>query len=463
MNGFISEVSNNIIPIIPDAHDKWVVNEKEIRLIQKDTSLNCELRDLASSQVLASICLKRGSEGDLKKAFDVFRQTTPVLGAKGFFFTSPKHNWNLGDKKLTLLQTPKCKLIWQLFDQQTKITNWSPFSESLLPSVWCKLSSLNRLKDLYSNEAQKAKTSEPFAQSIDFLKKCLKIVDIEGIAHMSLKNMLPFDVSQTQPNFSIRLEPICAKSKINPNILVSAFSWTVTIITHKGTSNNHSLILIEGLNDGYYNEESVRLCKRHYKQLPSVFHDLVKGDDQYCNKEYCFNESKDLPRKIDLGEYFIHVAHNYVPELHTGLFTGDAPNWHSRSKVWKKESHAIKKLLDHIQIERDEKSSPSFEYHPHSSIELLKIKRKNQQAKDDQEEANCFHWIRPVFKTYLDIDIPLSKLEFIVSLPRSYMTSKTLPPFFSWDGISERVLYVVPKILILFNESLGEDETKLEI
>ncbi|QZA58220.1 hypothetical protein [Candidatus Rhabdochlamydia porcellionis] len=90
------------------------------------------------------------------------------------------------------------------------------------------------------------------------------------------KRMTPLSV---QKLLLIEIEPISIPSVIDERVRVSKFTWAVTLVTHKGSEGNHARIIIEGINDGFYHEEALRI---------------------------------GIAKKAGIGEKFIHLA-DYSP------------------------------------------------------------------------------------------------------------------------------------------------------
>lgn len=123
----------------------------------------------------------------------------------------------------------------------------------------------------------------------------------------------------------ICLCPRAFPSGFNPNVLVSAFMWTVTLVKYQGFKGNHAQIIVEGVNDGFIPEKIIRIGEYFTCLMDLPGYQLKKdekGNDILRN---------DKPKRfqsvrIDPKEKFI---------------------WHydARSEVWKRSSEVVKEML----------------------------------------------------------------------------------------------------------------------
>ena len=60
--------------------------------------------------------------------------------------------------------------------------------------------------------------------------------------------------------FLIEIEPISEPSQIDDRVLVSKFRWAVTLICRNGSEGNHASVIVEGLNNGEFDDLNKCLC-----------------------------------------------------------------------------------------------------------------------------------------------------------------------------------------------------------
>ncbi|MEK7339583.1 MAG: hypothetical protein AABZ92_02575, partial [Verrucomicrobiota bacterium] len=123
---------------------------------------------------------------------------------------------------------------------------------------------------------------------------------------------------QTHKPLLIEIEPISAPSVIDERVRVSKFTWAVTLVTHTGSEGNHARIIIEGINDGFHDEEAPRI---------------------------------GIAKKVEIGEKFIHLA-DYSPQIQSGLLSPDALEYETRTEIWMRSSNKVKKMLEAIKKEQ---------------------------------------------------------------------------------------------------------------
>jgi hypothetical protein len=128
----------------------------------------------------------------------------------------------------------------------------------------------------------------------------------------------------------IEIEPkITAPSLIDDRVIVSKFTWAVTLVSNEGKTivggkpseifyGNHAEIYIEGINDGFYDSASPLL----YAAIP-----------------------------IGIGEKFLHLAH-YTPKIEFGLFSPDDFKYEKRTEIWMISSKKVKQMLRNIEVEK---------------------------------------------------------------------------------------------------------------
>lgn len=193
----------------------------------------------------------------------------------------------------------------------------------------------------------------------------------------------------------VEIEPISILSRIDPNVRVSKFIWAVSLITHGGASNNHAQIVVEGINDGFYNSESAR--SSHAKE-------------------------------VSIGEKFIHISDCHPP-VRSRLFSPERFSFATRTEIWLKTSSDVQKMLKAIQKEQGENMAfnikgidsllPKLPLEQLGSLsERIKKLKKNQMLFGNQGH-NCFTWARDKLKI-IDIELGKSAIGFVITLPMTY-------------------------------------------
>lgn len=208
------------------------------------------------------------------------------------------------------------------------------------------------------------------------------------------KRMTPLS---SQKPLLIEIEPISISSVIDERVRVSKFTWAVTLVTHMGSEGNHARIIIEGINDGFYNEETPRI---------------------------------GIAKKVDIGEKFIHLA-DYSPQIQSGLLSPDALEYETRTEIWMRSSDKVKKMLEAI---TKEQYFPSyrrpFNFYGKTSKIYKLIWDKKWNIFSGKTGDNCFSWARDKLKM-VDIDLEEGYLDLVVAMAKNYTRSKeeykTLP------------------------------------
>jgi hypothetical protein len=140
------------------------------------------------------------------------------------------------------------------------------------------------------------------------------------------------------------LEPIHHASGFGEHILVSKFMWAITLIRYKGISGNHAQIIIEGINDGCFEE------------IP-IGHYFVCLADLLGTKKI---------RKGDGEE-------TEVRAIRTDLKTEFDVRYEARSETWKRSSSSVKGMIRAIVEERDNPPSGFAIYGRHSILASKKV------------------------------------------------------------------------------------------
>ena len=134
------------------------------------------------------------------------------------------------------------------------------------------------------------------------------------------KRMVPLSL---QKPLLIEIEPIGEPSVFDPRVRVSKFIWAVALVTNGGSTGDHAEIIIEGINDGFYDNESPLLGKN--------------------------------AKPVKEGEKFIHLAH-FLPRIESGLLSPKDLIYGRRSVIWMRTSDKVKEMIRGIE---EEQSLPS--------------------------------------------------------------------------------------------------------
>lgn len=187
----------------------------------------------------------------------------------------------------------------------------------------------------------------------------------------------------------VEIEPISSPSHIDERIHVSKFTWAVTLITRTKHFGSHAQIIVEGLNDGYYDVETTRLVEMN---------------------------------TIGLGEKFIHIS-EFNPPVRSGLLPSDKFEFGTRTEIWMRPSHKVKEMLKDIEYEKPfPKGRLGFNLSGINSL-LYKVPIPNNKFISKESGHNCFTWARDKLQM-LDIDLGSSTAGAIITIPRTYTKPK---------------------------------------
>lgn len=219
-------------------------------------------------------------------------------------------------------------------------------------------------------------------ENIDFYSKRIE----------SLKKEKKLLSSPTQKPLLIEVEPISTPSIIDERVHVSKFTWAVTLVTNSGTSGNHAEIIVEGINDGFYDQEAPRI---------------------------------GAAQKVGIGEKFIHLA-DYAPRIQSGLLSPDDLKYETRSEIWMVPSNKVQKMLEAIE---KEKYLPADQRRPFniwgigSKIYKYSPKWTNPFSCSGKSGDNCFTWARDQLKM-IDIDLGEGYMDYITAMAKNYTRNK---------------------------------------
>jgi heme/copper-type cytochrome/quinol oxidase subunit 2 len=201
----------------------------------------------------------------------------------------------------------------------------------------------------------------------------------------------------------IEIEPkITAPSVIDSRVIVSKFTWAVTLITHKGQSNesfygNHAEIVVEGINDGYYDEKSPLIGNA---------------------------------KSIAIGEKFIHLAH-LLPPIESGIISPDDLLFETRTEIWMRTSDKVKTMLENITFEKKL---------PRDQRVNFNLAGKDAYAHKifDENGDNCFTWARGHLKT-IRIDLKKGFPPSVTGFSLELVTDYTKPPIKYTESPKQRI------------------------
>lgn len=186
----------------------------------------------------------------------------------------------------------------------------------------------------------------------------------------------------------IEIKPISAPSRIDKRVHVSKFTWAVTLVTHRGSEGNHAIIIVEGINDGYYGSENPRI------------------KNGWAAKN---------------GEKFTYMA-EFSPPIKSQLFSSKKELlYETRTEIWMRTSSEVKKMLEDIEeqklcdLEYNSLGMKSKFYKFALSLRFFSPSRKYGD--------NCFTWARDKLKI-LNIDLGEGYLDYLVALSKNYTRNK---------------------------------------
>lgn len=197
-------------------------------------------------------------------------------------------------------------------------------------------------------------------------------------------------LSPEKPLF-VEIEPISKPSRIDERILVSKFTWCVTLITHEGSTGDHTKIIVEGINDGFYSRETPR----------------IKNEET-----------------SDIGEKFTYMG-ELNPPITTKLFLSSKELlYDTRTELWMRTSDKVKKMLEAIEEEKL-LNPPTFNFWGIHSVFYRVRPRDNLPFFDlsGQIGNNCFTWARNKLEM-LDIDLGRSFIDYAAAKAGNYTRKK---------------------------------------
>lgn len=189
-------------------------------------------------------------------------------------------------------------------------------------------------------------------------------------------------LSPEKPLF-VEIEPISEPSQIDNRLQVSKFIWAVTLVMHGGSTGDHTQIIVEGINNGFYDAKSRRI---------------------------------GMEKPIAIGEKFIHLAH-YQPRIESVLFPSEKLTFTKRTEIWMKSSEKIIPMFQQIEKEM------ALQEERLAQDKDLPIALFGCDSLISGGSHSCFTWAREKIHM-LGIDLGESKIGFIATIPRTYMKTQ---------------------------------------
>lgn len=156
------------------------------------------------------------------------------------------------------------------------------------------------------------------------LKEINPLIDEKKRKNLLISERIKALVEEAFPFFVI-IEPKTFKSNLDKNVHISKLRWAATIVSYGGPSQTsdgqHAEIIIEGINDGYFPEKS------------------IKGNEYVWPK----------------GHYFMLLLHLTGPKnIEVKFIEPSEFKCHERTQVQLRSSEKLKKMISSITFEKDE-------------------------------------------------------------------------------------------------------------
>lgn len=202
-------------------------------------------------------------------------------------------------------------------------------------------------------------------------------------------------ISVERPLF-IEIEPMSKPCVIDPRVRVSKFTWAVTVITTEGVSSSHAAIIVEGINEGFFNREA------------------------------CLS----MGTEIEIGGKFIYLA-DFSPPVRACLLSPSELKYLKRTEIWMRTSDKVQEMIRNIGAELLRKNRRWFNIRGKNAIfpNITHTKKKFITFSAEPGD-NCYTFNRDHLKT-LDIDPGASFIDFIAAMARFYTKNpesyKSLP------------------------------------
>ena len=183
----------------------------------------------------------------------------------------------------------------------------------------------------------------------------------------------------------VEIEPISESSVFDPRVRVSKFTWAVTVITTEHFSKSHAAIVIEGINDGFFNREA------------------------------CLSTSTE----IEIGEKFIYLA-EFNPPVEAHLLSLSQLEYEKRTEIWMRTSDKVQEIIRDIGREVSKETSRRFNIRGKNALlPNITYTKKKLVAFFELPGDNCYTFTKDHVKK-LDVDPGSSSADFIAAIARLY-------------------------------------------
>ncbi|MGL5264226.1 MAG: hypothetical protein ACRDAI_06625 [Candidatus Rhabdochlamydia sp.] len=183
----------------------------------------------------------------------------------------------------------------------------------------------------------------------------------------------------------IEIEPISEPSVFDPRVRVSKFTWAVTVITTEDFCKSHAAIVIEGINDGFFNREA------------------------YLS----------IGAEIEIGEKFIYLA-EFNPPVEAYLLFPSQLKYEKRTEIWMKTSDKVQEIIRDIGKEVLKENPRWFNIRGKNAfLPNITYTKKKWLAFFELPGDNCYTFTKDHTKK-LDIDPGSSPADFIAAIARIY-------------------------------------------
>ena len=179
------------------------------------------------------------------------------------------------------------------------------------------------------------------------------------------------------------IEPISLPSEIDDRMLVSKFTWAVALVTRRGKCQNNAQIIVEGINDGFYNEQN----------------NYIQGVEN-----------------LQLVAKFAYMC-ELKPPINSKIFTKEEKlNFFSRSEIWMRSACQTKKMIENIE---QEKATFSYSFN-YWGIRSMFYKFNPQKFNlSGKKGDNCFTWSQKKLKL-IDVDLGEKITDHAAALARNH-------------------------------------------
>ncbi len=338
---------------------RWVVNDKEVRIVHGKGHLRNQIID-TKTNIVQEGPLEFG-ELSIKKQIEYLKGCEVMVGADGSpFFSKPLLRNPHFDQEVSLLKDGN-KLTWQIYDKKKRRAEQVSFNkikfQPMNPSLSDVCNSL-RLKNIEMDN-RISEFKRKYKKREVPTEKCLSFLDefhING-AEVVEKN--------EKKELRIKLLPDFDISFFDEKVIITKKTWSVTLICAKGCQSsdgdNHAEIIIEGI-----------------------------------KKEGHFLKFAHLVRRDDPKDVYGRVKIQKGNPLNL--------NFSGRTQMWEVPERKVRKMLKAIKEDR---------------LNPPKLKWNAGSVLSKKDEENCFTWARKKLEI-CGIHIEKKYLEWIVSVTSLY-------------------------------------------